>query len=107
MISSKKKPRHRTTFRALFPRLCRTLVINMTLNREILSYFLPGVRIISDVWRGYGQVITLPHGIYYMHDAVIGQGNFVSLNDDEIHTQNLDAMWDHVKCQSTYGETGH
>lgn len=72
-----------------------------TLNQVILRYILPGSRIISDGWAGYNQVSTLANGVY-MHDIVIHEENFVSPNDYEIHTQNVEGMWARVKRKFKY-----
>lgn len=41
---------------------------------------------------------TLAHGVY-VHDTVSLVENLVNSNVDEIHTQNVAAMWARVKCK--------
>lgn len=67
-----------------------------TLEPIIQRMILPGSRIISDGWRGYEDISVLSNGVY-MHDVVIHAQNFVSPEDDEVHTQSIESLWKQAK----------
>ena len=64
-----------------------------TLENEIANYILHGSHIISDGWAAYAHIDQMQSGIY-IHETVIHDANFVN---PDIHTQNIENMWMHVK----------
>ena len=64
-----------------------------TLENEIANYILHGSHIISDGWAAYAHIDQMQSGVY-IHETVIHDANFVN---PDIHTQNIENMWMHVK----------
>lgn len=62
----------------------------------ILKHILPGTHIVSNGWRVYSDLENLENGIY-MHSVVTHGRNFVDLDDDEVHTQNMQNLWMRIK----------
>ena len=65
-----------------------------TLLGIIYERILPGSRIISDQWSAYN---SLGRSEIYDHATVNHSRNFVSPDDPQIHTQNIESLWCHVK----------
>ena len=50
----------------------------------------------SDGWAAYNHIDQIGGGIY-THEVVIHENNFVDANDANIHTQNVESMWNRAK----------
>ncbi|KAL3107474.1 hypothetical protein niasHT_014191 [Heterodera trifolii] len=61
----------------------------------IQQYVLPGTTIVSDEWRPYRGIPTLPQG--YVHWKVNYSRNFVNPANPQAHTQNVESMWKKLK----------
>ncbi|VDL81224.1 unnamed protein product [Nippostrongylus brasiliensis] len=66
-----------------------------TLLKLITKYIRPGTTIISDSWRAYNGISSLPQG--YLHLTVNHRMNFVDLNSGA-HTQNIECHWQKFKA---------
>jgi transposase-like protein len=67
-----------------------------TLDDVIKKWVAPGSRVVTDGWRGYNNIANIDNGIY-AHDVVIHQENFVNPLNSDIHTQNVESMWNRMK----------
>ncbi|EYB81257.1 hypothetical protein Y032_0388g496 [Ancylostoma ceylanicum] len=65
-----------------------------TLLRLIVKYIRPGTTIISDCWRAYNRIASLPQG--FRHLTVNHQVNFVDPSTGA-HTQNIECHWQKFK----------
>ncbi|EPB75044.1 hypothetical protein ANCCEY_05864 [Ancylostoma ceylanicum] len=65
-----------------------------TLLRLIVKYIRPGTTIISDCWRAYNRISTLPHGFTQL--TVNHQLHFVDPRSGA-HTQNIECHWQKFK----------
>ena len=68
-----------------------------TLEPIIRQWILPGSRIVSDGWRSYNDLQNMDLDVY-QHDVIVHEQNFVDPDDPEIHTQNIENLWDGVCC---------
>ena len=59
----------------------------------IRQHVAEGTHIITDGWAGYSGLSELG----YRHSVVIHEQNFVSPEDDEVHTQRIEATWGSLK----------
>ena len=66
------------------------------MEKIILQYELPGSHIISDGWRGYGNLHEIGNEIY-THSTIIHEQNFVDPDNPQVHTQNAENMWMRAK----------
>lgn len=64
-----------------------------TLIPLVQKYILPGSIIYSDCWAAYKPLCELG----YQHDSVNHSTNFVSQENPDIHTQNIERLWRDVK----------
>ena len=63
-----------------------------------LSCSFSGSRIISDAWRAYHRLDESDQGVaVYTHDVIVHQRNFVSPQDESVHTQNIENTWQRAK----------
>lgn len=67
-----------------------------TLMEIINQKIKPGSRIISDKWAAYR---CLYQSTVYSHEEINHSVNFIDPNDFEIHTQNVECMWNHAKTK--------
>lgn len=64
---------------------------------EIISRKIrPQTRIISDQWAAYR---SLYQSNIYTHEEINHSVNFVDPNNPEVHTQNVECMWNHAKTK--------
>ena len=67
-----------------------------TLEHAIIDNISPGTHIMTDGLASYNGIANIP-GFNYTHYVVIHKTNFVDPNNNEIHTQNIEYMWSHMK----------
>lgn len=60
-----------------------------TLEGLIIRRVTPGSRIVSDGWGAYGSL----HALGFDHAVVNHSENFVSPDDSQVHTQNIENLW--------------
>ena len=53
----------------------------------------PESRIMSDGWRAYRNL----QEVGFRHDVVVHERNFVSPDDEEVHTQSVESLWSNLK----------
>ena len=68
----------------------------ITLLPIIRRHILPAPRIISDGWLAYKDIGTIDGGVF-MHDVIVHAENFVHVEDGDIHTQGIEAVWSRCK----------
>ena len=77
-----------------------------TLLLIIERYILPGTTIISDCWASYN---SLSNSVHYIHETVNHRYNFVSPDNQMVHTQNIENCWLHTKrfLRQQFGTARH
>lgn len=68
-----------------------------TLERIICRYILPGTTIMSDAWRAYSNLTSLP--MFYRHLVVNHSLNFIDPTTGA-HTQNIETCWQKLKMMA-------
>ena len=66
----------------------------------IQQHIRPGSIIYSDLWRAYNSIPRLPEG--YSHSQVNHSENFLSPDDPNVHTQNIESLWSTYKRKFRY-----
>ena len=69
-----------------------------TLLPLIARYVLPGTHIMSDGASSFDNHKYMP-GKNYRHSVIIHKQNFVDPTNSEIHTQNIECLWSHMKAK--------
>lgn len=72
----------------------------LELIREVIQ---PGTTIVSDLWRAYAGIDTLPEG--YTHWTINHSENFVDPDNRLAHTQGVESNWQKFKAghKNRYG----
>ncbi len=67
-----------------------------TLEPIIQEYVRRGSYVMTDGWASYADIDQIDGGIY-THDVVIHERHFVNPDDPNVHTQNIENSWMHMK----------
>ena len=59
----------------------------------IREHVFPGTHIITDGWAAYSNLSSMG----YSHSVVIHEQNFVSPDNNEVHTQQIESTWSSLK----------